>query len=72
MDYSAKIYGIYLRYVSKEDIHVYSVDAVSYTHLNEDEMGGLCKEFERMRGQLAENNQQSVSYTHLSGTASHG
>ena len=26
MDYSAKIYGIYLRYVSKEDIHVYSVD----------------------------------------------
>ena len=25
MDYSAKIYGIYLRYVSKEDIHVYSV-----------------------------------------------
>lgn len=26
MDYSARIYGIYLRYVSKEDIHVYSVD----------------------------------------------
>lgn len=26
IDYSAKIYGIYLRYVSKEDIHVYSVD----------------------------------------------
>jgi len=26
VDYSAKIYGIYLRYVSKEDIHVYSVD----------------------------------------------
>ena len=26
MDYSAKIYGIYLRYISKEDIHVYSVD----------------------------------------------
>ena len=26
MDYSAKIYGIYLRHVSKEDIHVYSVD----------------------------------------------
>lgn len=26
IDYSAKIYSIYLRYVSKEDIHVYSVD----------------------------------------------
>lgn len=28
------------------------------TYENEDEMGGLCKEFERMRGQLEENNQQ--------------
>ena len=26
MDYSAKIYEIYLRYVSSEDIHVYSID----------------------------------------------
>ena len=26
MDYSARIYGIYLRYFSKENIHVYSVD----------------------------------------------
>lgn len=26
MEYSAKIYGIYLKYISKEDIHVYSVD----------------------------------------------
>ena len=26
MEYSAKIYGIYLRYISKEDIHVYSID----------------------------------------------
>lgn len=26
MDYSARIYGIYLRYVAGEDIHVYSVD----------------------------------------------
>lgn len=26
IDYSAEIYGIYLRYISKEDIHVYSVD----------------------------------------------
>ena len=28
IDYSAKIYGIYLRYISKEDIHVYSIDEV--------------------------------------------
>ena len=26
MDYSAKIYEIYLRYVSENDIHVYSID----------------------------------------------
>ena len=26
IDYSAKIYGIYLKYVSKDDIHVYSID----------------------------------------------
>lgn len=28
MDYSSKIYSIYLKYVSKEDIHVYSIDEV--------------------------------------------
>lgn len=28
MDYSARIYGIYLKYVAPEDIHVYSVDEV--------------------------------------------
>lgn len=28
MEYSARIYSIYLKYVSKEDIHVYSVDEV--------------------------------------------
>ena len=28
IEYSAKIYGIYLDYVSKEDIHVYSIDEV--------------------------------------------
>ncbi len=28
IDYSARIYGIYLKYVSPEDIHVYSVDEV--------------------------------------------
>ena len=26
IDYAATIYGIYLKYVSKEDIHVYSID----------------------------------------------
>lgn len=46
IDYSAKIYGIYLRYVSKEDMHVYSVDEcfidvtnyLSLYHLSEKEM----------------------------------
>lgn len=28
LEYSARIYGIYLKYISKEDIHVYSVDEV--------------------------------------------
>ncbi len=28
IEYSAKIYSIYLKYVSKEDIHVYSIDEV--------------------------------------------
>ena len=28
MDYSARIFSIYLRYVSEEDIHVYSIDEV--------------------------------------------
>ena len=28
MDYSAKIYNIYLRYIAAEDIHVYSIDEV--------------------------------------------
>lgn len=28
IDVSAKIYGIYLRYIAKEDIHVYSIDEV--------------------------------------------
>lgn len=28
MEYSTKIYGIYLRYIAPEDIHVYSVDEV--------------------------------------------
>ena len=28
IDYAANIYGIYLKYISKEDIHVYSIDEV--------------------------------------------
>lgn len=28
IDYSSAIYGIYLRYIAKEDIHVYSIDEV--------------------------------------------
>ncbi len=28
LEYSARIYGVYLRYVSKDDIHVYSIDEV--------------------------------------------
>lgn len=28
IDYSVEIYGIYLKYISKEDIHVYSIDEV--------------------------------------------
>lgn len=28
IDYSAEIYGVYLKYLSKEDIHVYSIDEV--------------------------------------------
>lgn len=46
MEYSARIYGIYLNYVAKEDIHVYSVDEcfmdvtryLSLYHLTEKEM----------------------------------
>ncbi|MBQ1597001.1 MAG: DNA repair protein, partial [Clostridia bacterium] len=26
LEYSARIYGVYLKYIAKEDIHVYSVD----------------------------------------------
>lgn len=38
IDYAARIYGIYLRYISKEDIHVYSIDeafldVTPYLHL---------------------------------------
>lgn len=28
IDYSARIYAIYLQYISEEDIHVYSIDEV--------------------------------------------
>ena len=34
IDYSAEIYGIYLKYFSKDDIHVYSIDEafIDVTH----------------------------------------
>lgn len=40
MEYSANIYGIYLKYISKDDIHVYSIDEAfldvsAYLHLYE-------------------------------------
>ena len=46
IDYSVKIYSIYLRYISKEDIHVYSIDEcfmdvtnyLSLYHMTEKEM----------------------------------
>lgn len=28
IDYSAEVYGVYLKYIAKEDIHVYSIDEV--------------------------------------------
>lgn len=28
IDYSAEVYGVYLKYISKDDIHVYSIDEV--------------------------------------------
>lgn len=47
MEYSARIYGIYLKYLSKEDIHVYSVDEsfldvtnyLKMYHMNARELG---------------------------------
>lgn len=38
MDYSTRIYNIYLRYAAPEDIHVYSIDEVfmDVTHLSGD------------------------------------
>ena len=38
LDYSARVYGIFLKYISKDDIHVYSVDesfmdVTEYLHL---------------------------------------
>ena len=47
MDYSAKIYEIYLRYVSEKDIHVYSIDEcfidmTSYLRLYNKKPKGVC------------------------------
>lgn len=44
MDYSSRIYKIYLKYISPEDIHVYSIDEVfidvtAYLNLYRDEKG---------------------------------
>ena len=47
IDYSARIYGIYLKYISKEDIHVYSIDEafldvtnyLSFYHMTAKELG---------------------------------
>ena len=49
IDYSAEIYSIYLRYISKEDIHIYSIDEcfldvtdyLSYYRKTPREMAGL-------------------------------
>lgn len=47
IDYSAEIYGIYLKYIAKEDIHVYSIDEAfldvsnyrDYYNMNSKEIG---------------------------------
>ena len=44
MDYSSRIYNIYLKYISSEDIHVYSIDEVfidvtEYLNLYKDDAG---------------------------------
>lgn len=51
IEYAAKIYGIYLDYFSKEDIHVYSVDeaffeAGSYLHMYENDVRVLTKKIQ--------------------------
>ena len=33
MEYSTKIYNIYLKYVAPEDIHAYSIDCLLYTSI---------------------------------------
>lgn len=48
LDYSAKIYGVYLKYISKEDIHPYSIDEVfmdvtDYLHLYQMDGVQLCQ-----------------------------
>ena len=47
LEYSARIYGVYLKYIAKEDIHVYSVDEafldvthyLAMYHMNAKELG---------------------------------
>ena len=49
MEYSTRIYGIYLRYVAPEDMHVYSVDEV-FIHVDP-----YLHEMDRRRSSLPEN-----------------
>lgn len=52
IDYSAEIYGIYLQYIAKEDIHVYSIDEVfmdvtdylQMYQMDAEELGGVIME----------------------------
>lgn len=52
IDYSARVYSIYLRYVAREDIHVYSIDEVfmdvtdylSYRKQSPEEFAGMIME----------------------------
>lgn len=41
IDYAAEIYGIYLRYISKDDIHVYSIDEAFMDVTNYLELYGM-------------------------------
>ena len=41
IDYSVEIYGIYLKYISKEDIHVYSIDEAFFDVSNYREYYGM-------------------------------
>lgn len=51
MDYSSRIYEVYLKYISPDDIHVYSIDEVfmdvtNYLHLYKDAQGRALSAYE--------------------------